>query len=184
MERIKRKYPIIEMGIALYHCTKCDEFKLEKEFEWRSDNPKTLRSHCKECRKLESKYYHRTVRLRMTNEQAQKDINEGLIYKADPLISLKKYILRLTKTSAKNRNKEHSLTIDDIILPTKCPILNKEFILGDFKYTYSVDRVDNSKGYIPGNIRIISNLANSMKRDATIEELLIFADNIKNYIKI
>lgn len=171
-------------NIILYECCSCKKFKDSNAYENRSDNKSKLRSQCKECRNLESKYYHRTVRLRMTKEQALKDIDKGLIYKADPLISLKKYILRLTKSSARNRNKEHSLTIDDIILPKKCPILNKEFILGDFKYTYSVDRIDNNKGYIQGNIRIISNLANSMKRNATNEELLTFSKNIKKYIKI
>ena len=183
---LKRK-TIIENGITLYFCTVCKNFKTSDCFERKNMKKEThthLRSECKKCRNKESAYYHRTVRLRMTKEQAELDIKKCLVYKADPEISLKKYILRLTKSSAKNRNIEHNITIDDIIIPKICPILKTKFNLKDFKYTYSVDRVDNNKGYIKGNIQIISNLANSMKRNATNEELKLFADNILNYIMI
>jgi hypothetical protein len=40
----------------------------------------------------------------------------------------------------------------------------------------SLDRVDLSKGYIPGNIQVMSSKANKMKNDASPDELLSFAD--------
>ena len=75
------------------------------------------------------------------------------------------------------------MSTDDLVIPDKCPILNKPFILHDKKYTYSIDRIDNSKGYIKGNICIISRLANMMKNWATNEELITFSENIVSYIK-
>jgi hypothetical protein len=41
-----------------------------------------------------------------------------------------------------------------------------------------------NKGYVKGNIAVISTLANSMKANATLKELLIFAKNIKKYMDL
>lgn len=44
----------------------------------------------------------------------------------------------------------------------------------------SLDRIDNLKGYIPGNIRVISFRANYMKGNAELRELLALAKDAKN----
>ena len=40
----------------------------------------------------------------------------------------------------------------------------------------ALDRIDNTKGYIRGNVWVISHRANQMKVDANIEELKLFAE--------
>ena len=40
-----------------------------------------------------------------------------------------------------------------------------------FKESPSLDRIDNSKGYIKGNVAVISNKANKYKSDMTIENI-------------
>lgn len=63
-------------------------------------------------------------------------------------------------------------------LPGKCPILgiplnyDPIFIKGqDRNNSPSLDRIDNSKGYSIGNVRVISMKANRIKSDATAGEL-------------
>ena len=64
------------------------------------------------------------------------------------------------------------------ITPTKCPVFGKKMVVGDgqpHKWSPSVDKIIPSKGYVRGNIQIISKLANSMKYDASKRELKQFA---------
>lgn len=87
---------------------------------------------------------------------------------------------------AKALRKELEFNIEetDIIIPEVCPILEVPFIYGtkgNYKYTPSLDRIDNTKGYIKGNIQVISNLANTMKNSASQEELQKFCKNILRY---
>jgi hypothetical protein len=98
------------------------------------------------------------------------------------------YLLRIAKHRAKKRGIKFNLTKDDIVLPTHCPVLgiklevNFDTGAGGKDSSYSLDRIDSSKGYIPGNVQVISNKANSMKFTATEEELLKFAKWImENY---
>lgn len=48
--------------------------------------------------------------------------------------------------------------------------------------TPSLDRLDPKKGYVKGNVKIISTLVNMMKSSATLEQLQIFYQNIWKYM--
>lgn len=82
-----------------------------------------------------------------------------------------------TRSSAKARGLEHSIEIDDIVLPEICPILKKPLNYGEFEHNKnmvpSLDRIDSTKGYIKGNVQVISWRANSLKNNATDEELAL-----------
>lgn len=84
--------------------------------------------------------------------------------------------------NAKTRGLDNTITDKDIIIPTHCPYLGIELTSKVEKKntpsTMSLDRIDNTKGYIPGNIQVISNLANLMKSFATEEQLITFAKSV------
>lgn len=84
-----------------------------------------------------------------------------------------KYLCRVAKYRAAKAGHEFAITSDDLVIPTHCPITGAPIDILNSNYANgaSLDRVDNEKGYVKGNVRIISRKANRLKADATIEEL-------------
>ena len=86
-----------------------------------------------------------------------------------------KYMLINAQKRARNKNLEFTIKLTDINIPQFCPWLGCELTpSGGGKSTYSpsLDRIDNSKGYTPDNIEVISTRANILKSDATLNELI------------
>jgi hypothetical protein len=87
------------------------------------------------------------------------------------------------KERAKKSGIEFSIEEEDIIIPDFCPIfkIKLQENKGLSKYnSYSLDRIDNTKGYIKGNIHVISFKANSIKNNSTIEELELLLMYLKS----
>jgi len=75
--------------------------------------------------------------------------------------------------SARKRNLPFKLKISDINIPARCPLLGIRLFHGTQRRTEnspSLDRFDNSKGYTPENVWVISRRANRIKNDATFAE--------------
>jgi hypothetical protein len=90
-------------------------------------------------------------------------------------------MLARVRARAKANGIQFSLTREDIVIPSLCPILGIPFgPLGRGKGaksdSMSLDRIDPAKGYVPGNVQVISQKANRMKNDATAAELRLFAE--------
>jgi hypothetical protein len=47
--------------------------------------------------------------------------------------------------------------------------------------SYSLDRIDSNKGYVKGNVWVISRRANVIKNNATLEELELLTNNLKKF---
>lgn len=80
---------------------------------------------------------------------------------------------------ARKRAKESGITFtiteQDIAIPIFCPVLGVELLVKptmvDRDHAASIDRIDSQKGYVPGNVVVISHRANRMKNDASLQEL-------------
>lgn len=84
------------------------------------------------------------------------------------------------KIRAKKYGREFNLEVSDIVIPEVCPVLGVPLVQhrgrsGAFADSPSLDRIDNNKGYVKGNVRVVSQRANQMKGDASREELIAFA---------
>lgn len=84
--------------------------------------------------------------------------------------------------SAKRRAKaEHvpfTLTLGDIIIPKRCPVLGIPLQPGKGCWTAnspSLDRFIPALGYVPSNIEVISQRANMLKHSASFEEIWALA---------
>jgi len=82
-------------------------------------------------------------------------------------------MLRLAKRRARKRNIFFDLTIDDIHIGNTCPILGMAFEVGadNWQNSPSLDRIDNRRGYEPDNVIVVSMMANSIKNQATPEQI-------------
>ncbi len=79
------------------------------------------------------------------------------------------------KQNCKKTQWEFDLDISDIDFPRYCPILGIELDYFAEKLSPnspSFDRVDPTKGYVTGNVAIISQKANSIKRRYTYDQLI------------
>lgn len=89
------------------------------------------------------------------------------------------------KRRAKVKNLEFNIEKSDIKIPTLCPYLGLELVPHSPRgtsrsNTLSLDRIDPTKGYIKGNVEVISHIANTMKTNATVRQLQNFALEILN----
>ena len=95
---------------------------------------------------------------------------------------IEKSIYDRAKENSKRGGYEFNLEKSDIVTPIHCPYLGIELSYnkkdGKLDNYCSIDRIDSTKGYVKGNVQVISHLANTMKSSATTEELITFSKNV------
>lgn len=91
----------------------------------------------------------------------------------------------MQKIVQKRYNIPFDITLDDLNTSQKeCPILKIPLFFsagkgrGGRPNTPSIDRIIPEKGYVKGNVRIISHAANSWKKNFTKEQV----ENLLNYL--
>ena len=136
-------------------CVKCQEEKSSEEFYWDGRQSTGRQRRCKVC--------HRA------------DIRDR--YRRDPA----HYLWYSAKRRAREKGLPFDLEVSDITIPEVCPVLGipitpvrEGFV--NRPTSPSLDRVFPKKGYVKGNVVVMSWRANSIKRDATLEELKKLVD--------
>lgn len=182
-------------------CTKCGVLQNTDCFVADKRRKDGLYPYCKTC----SKEYYQKTRERTLQQKreyaARPDIKEKLsVYCKQRYLEQRELRLSQRKeyySSIENRKKllyfksreramkdgiEFSITMEDIVIPENCPYLDIPLThllgKGQLPSNSSLDRIDSTKGYIPGNVQVVSRLANTMKSNATPEQLATFAKNV------
>jgi hypothetical protein len=99
-------------------------------------------------------------------------------HRADPRAKM----LAAAKKRAAEKGIEFTLTRGSVTVPAVCPVLGIELKVTGQRWqdnSPSIDRVDPKRGYVEGNVMVISSRANRIKNDATADEL----DKIAAYIR-
>jgi hypothetical protein len=127
-------------------CRGCQEVLPLSSFHKQKQTLFGVNSHCKECRKPKSKAIYAS----MTSERNLYD---------------------RAKSRATKKGREFSITLDDIVIPENCPILGVPFVFeANHQYAPSLDRIDSSKGYVPGNVQVVTVRANTLKSNMSVLE--------------
>lgn len=135
------------------HCAECGKLKPLGEF-YRGKGVGGRRSKCKVCE----------VSLGAKNRSR------------DPIDHKLKRMLCEARRRSKLNGRDFSLTYRDIydLYCEKCPVLGVDLSWNNSKLSFdspTLDRINNEKGYVPGNVVIVSWRANKIKSDASMEEL-------------
>lgn len=122
--------------------------------------------------KEERKEYLRNYSINWQKNNKDKVAKIGRAYRdRHPLRSM----LNRVKYRAKSLEIPFNLTVDDLVVPSHCPIFGVPLFVcsgrGQPKDdSASVDRIVPQLGYVKGNVAVISKHANTVKNDGTAEE--------------
>ncbi len=94
-------------------------------------------------------------------------------------LSLENIVAR-ARVRARDKGLDFNLVASDVVVPAVCPVLGIPLRVNvgtNGPNSPSIDRIVPHKGYVRGNVRIISHRANSLKSNASSAELeLVVAD--------
>lgn len=103
------------------------------------------------------------------------------LHRKDP----RKVMLVHARKRAKDKNLDFNIDLNDIIIPEICPLLNIPLFVSDKKLgpnSPTIDRINNNKGYVKGNVLVISAKANTAKGSLSITELELLVKNLRRVL--
>ncbi len=181
--------------------SQCKECAKQYNKQWCTANREKVREYKKQYRKANrEKELERQKRYREANhEQIRERMKQWRSANREQISEYKKqynkqwreanpeqYLWKSAKDRAKKRGLEFNIELSDIVIPEFCPVLGLKLERGTGGMqdnSPSLDRIDSSKGYIKGNVRVISYRANTIKNCGTAEEHRLIAEFIERNSK-
>lgn len=159
-------------------CTTCGTEKPLNEFYNDKRKVGGKRRYCKEC----CREYQRSDAFKAVRRKHQSTPEYKIGVKQRRVRIKERIILKSAKIRAKKEKWDFNLDITDIVIPDICPVLGIPLRRDNpclLDNSPTLDRIDSSKGYVKGNVCVISNRANRMKGNFTIEDF----QKIINYMR-
>jgi hypothetical protein len=146
---------------------KTDEERKAHKKEYMAEFRKTHRQMCRDARNA-------SYRKSRNGQPIRKLIRHGLY--GTPAYDLWTH----AKERAKRFGLPFNLEVQDIVIPTRCPVLGIELhptagVPGP--NSPSIDKIVPALGYVRGNIRVISHRANMLRNNASAAELRLVAND-------
>jgi hypothetical protein len=158
-------------------CSKCKQEKPLDEFFANARSKDGRRTDCKLCQSTVAKLWternadkikqsYKEYRSRPENKKRHADQERNR-----RLRNPQKSLFLRVRRRCKDENIPFHLTLEDIVIPTHCPVFGTPISLSDRDFWPTVDRINPKGHYTKDNIVIMSMRANRLKSDATLEEL-------------
>ena len=168
-------------------CTKCHHDKPLSDYHKRSGGI-SYHSWCKLCLSTHKKAYS----LKHKSEVAVRNRKSYLAKREERLETARQWrannqeqlLIQGATERSRALNLPMDITKDDIIIPEFCPVLGIRLKNGVGRVVDSsptLDRIEPEKGYVKGNVAVISYRANLLKGSSTLEELLKLVSYIQNH---
>lgn len=149
-------------------CRSCGVTKPLDQFHKNASCKDGVHTLCKICNNLKATTW------------VKENLDKSVANKKARRKDIRKSLLEAAQNRARTKSLPINIILDDIIVPDICPVLMirlQKSITGRANpNSPSLDRIIPELGYVKGNIQVISNKANSMKNNATTEELIKFAN--------
>lgn len=94
-------------------------------------------------------------------------------------------MLKNARARAKKQGIPFDLELTDIVIPEVCPVLGIPLMVGEGKNcpnSPSLDKIIPEKGYVKGNVCVISFRANILKRDGLLWELELVTEYVRKMV--
>jgi len=127
----------------------CRQCRIESGKKYRKENREEYNRYCRE-KKKES----------YSTEKRRKSYQTNI----------KKEMFYAAKQRARIKNTSFTITLNDVIIPSHCPVFGIPLDSRDRLHAPTLDRIINDLGYVKGNVQVISSKANRLKNNGTIEE--------------